>query len=87
MELIRKQADRFILNALGKMEHTDSYHVIVDALKSELTNYYKQPDKLVFIEQVEQKIIGLLKKENQQDLNHDIRLAPVWIQKVMKKAL
>ena len=39
------------------MEHTDSYHVIVDALKSELTNYYKQPDKLVFIEQVEQKII------------------------------
>ncbi len=35
----------------------------------------------------EQKIVELLKKENPQDLVHDIRLAPVWIQKIMKKAL
>jgi hypothetical protein len=35
----------------------------------------------------EQKIIELLKKENEKDLKHDIALAPVWIQKIMKKAL
>jgi hypothetical protein len=35
----------------------------------------------------EQKIIELLKKENQKHLVHDIALAPVWIQKIMKKAL
>ncbi|HZH88211.1 MAG TPA: DUF6088 family protein [Chitinophagaceae bacterium] len=38
-------------------------------------------------EQEEQKIIELLKKEDQKDLVHDIALAPVWIQKIMKKAL
>ena len=35
----------------------------------------------------EVKIIELLKKENPQDLLHDISLAPVWIQVIMKKAL
>ncbi len=35
----------------------------------------------------EKKIIELLKKEDPKDLQHDIRLAPVWIQKIMKKAL
>lgn len=35
----------------------------------------------------EEKIIELLKKENPQDLLHDIPLAPVWIQIIMKKAL
>lgn len=35
----------------------------------------------------EQKIISLLKKEVKKDLEHDIPLAPVWIQKIMKKAL
>jgi hypothetical protein len=35
----------------------------------------------------EEKILNLLKKENRQDLIHDIKLAPVWIQKIMKKAL
>lgn len=35
----------------------------------------------------EQKIIELLRKENRQDLLHDIELAPVWIRKIMKKAL
>jgi hypothetical protein len=33
----------------------------------------------------EQKILELLKKENEKDLKHDIALAPVWIQKIMKK--
>jgi len=35
----------------------------------------------------EKKIIELLRKENLKDLKHDIALAPVWIQKIMKKAL
>lgn len=35
----------------------------------------------------EQKILALLKKEDEKDLKHDIALAPVWIQKIMKKAL
>jgi len=33
------------------------------------------------------KIIDLLKKEDVKDLKHDISLAPVWIQKIMKQAL
>ena len=35
----------------------------------------------------ESKIIALLKKEDVKDLKHDIALAPVWIQKIMKRAL
>ena len=35
----------------------------------------------------EQKILGLLRKEEVNNLKHDIALAPVWIQKIMKKAL
>jgi hypothetical protein len=35
----------------------------------------------------EEKIIELLKKENPKHLMHDIKLAPVWIQKIMKRAL
>ena len=35
----------------------------------------------------EQKILGLLRKEDVNNLKHDIALAPVWIQKIMKKAL
>jgi ribosomal protein S19E (S16A) len=35
----------------------------------------------------EQKILNLLRKEDIKDLKHDIALAPVWIQKIMKKAL
>jgi hypothetical protein len=38
-------------------------------------------------EEEDQKILDLLKKENRKDLLHDIPLAPVWIQKIMKKAL
>ncbi len=35
----------------------------------------------------EQKIIALLKKEEVANLQFDIPLAPIWIQKIMKKAL
>ncbi|MFY7794118.1 MAG: DUF6088 family protein [Chitinophagaceae bacterium] len=35
----------------------------------------------------EKKIIDLLQKEDEKDLRHDIVLPPVWIQKIMKKAL
>ena len=35
----------------------------------------------------ETKIIDLLRKEDIKDLKHDISLAPVWIQKIMKQAL
>lgn len=38
-------------------------------------------------EEFEQKIIELLKKEERKDLEHDIPLAPVWIRKIMQKAL
>jgi ribosomal protein S19E (S16A) len=38
-------------------------------------------------EEEEQKIVNLLKKEDEKDLKHDIKLAPVWLQKIMKKAL
>jgi hypothetical protein len=33
------------------------------------------------------KIVNMLRKENEKDLRHDIALAPVWIQKIMRKAL
>jgi len=35
----------------------------------------------------ERKILALLKKEDLNDLKHDAALAPVWIQKILKKAL
>ena len=35
----------------------------------------------------EAKIIELLKKEDPKNLIHDIKIAPVWIQKIMQKAL
>lgn len=38
-------------------------------------------------ESEEKKILDLLSKENEKDLIHDIALAPVWIQKIMKKVL
>lgn len=40
----------------------------------------------VSTEEVE-KILELLQKEDEKDLKHDIALAPVWIQKIMNKAL
>jgi hypothetical protein len=38
-------------------------------------------------EEEEFKIIELLRKESEKDLKHDITLAPVWIQKILKKTL
>jgi hypothetical protein len=38
-------------------------------------------------EDEEKKILDLLKKEDEKDLKYDMILAPVWIQKIMKKAL
>ena len=38
-------------------------------------------------ESEEKKILELLKKEDVKILKHDIALTPVWIQKIMKKAL
>jgi hypothetical protein len=38
-------------------------------------------------EDEEKKILDLLKREDEKDLKYDIILAPVWIQKIMKKAL
>lgn len=38
-------------------------------------------------EEEEHKILDLLQKEDVKDLKHDLALAPVWIQKIMKKAL
>lgn len=35
----------------------------------------------------EKKIVDLLRKEDEKDLRHDIALAPVWIQKIMQRAL
>jgi hypothetical protein len=35
----------------------------------------------------EERIIELLKKEDPKHIMHDIKLAPVWIQKIMRKAL
>jgi len=35
----------------------------------------------------ENKIIELLRKEEVKDLKHDIKLAPVWVQKIMMKTI
>lgn len=35
----------------------------------------------------EEKILDLLRQEDKKDLVHDIALAPVWIRKIMEKAL
>ncbi len=35
----------------------------------------------------ENKIVKLLKNEGLKDLKHDIALAPVWVQKIMNKAI
>jgi ribosomal protein S19E (S16A) len=62
------------LMAKGKISR-----LVIQALK-EIGNGKVKEDE-------EQKILNLLKKEEEKDLKHDIALAPVWIQKIMKKAL
>jgi hypothetical protein len=53
--------------------------LVIQALK-EIGNGLVREDEV-------ERVIELLKKEKESDLRHDIRLAPVWIQKIMKKAL
>lgn len=53
--------------------------LVIQALK-EIGNGKVTPEE-------ENKIIDLLKKEEIKDLMHDIALAPVWIQKIMRKAV
>ena len=59
--------------------------------KGEVSSLVIQALREIGIHQVteaeENKIVELLKKENQKDLIHDIKLAPVWIQKIMEKAI
>ncbi len=38
-------------------------------------------------EEEEKKVINFLKKEDVNNLKNDIKLAPVWIAEIMKKAL
>jgi hypothetical protein len=38
-------------------------------------------------EEEREKIIQLLKKENNSHLQHDLRLAPEWIRQILKQAL
>lgn len=60
-------------------------------VKGKISGYTIQALKEIGKEQVtpqyETEVIESLKKENVSDLLHDIALAPVWIQKIMKKAL
>jgi hypothetical protein len=53
--------------------------LVIQALK-EIGNGKVTPDE-------EKKIIKLLKNEKRYSLEHDIRLAPEWIRKIMKQAL
>jgi ribosomal protein S19E (S16A) len=61
------------LMAKGKISR-----LVIQALK-EIGNGMLREDE-------EKKIIELLKKEEKTDLTHDIKLAPVWVQKIMIKA-
>jgi len=53
--------------------------LVIQGLKAIGKGKLSEPD--------EQKLISLLRKEKHEDLLHDIRLAPVWVQQIMKKAL
>lgn len=53
--------------------------LVIQALKEIGNGKVSEPE--------EEKILKLLKTENSADLKHDIALAPVWIQSIMKKAL
>jgi hypothetical protein len=59
--------------------------------KGKISRLVIQALKVIGIDKVteeeEMKILTLLGKEEEKALKHDIALAPVWIQKIMKKAL
>lgn len=63
-----------VLSAKGKISS-----LVIQALKE------IGKDKVYPEEEI--RILDLLKKEDPKHLVHDISLAPVWIQKIMKKAL
>ncbi len=69
-----KKASPKNLLAKGKISS-----LVIQALRSIGTNLQTEEE--------EQKIIKILKMEDPKLLSHDIKLAPVWIQKIMKKAL
>lgn len=69
-----KKASPKNLLAKGKISS-----LVIQALRSIGTNLQTEEE--------EQKIIKILKMEDSKLLSHDIKLAPVWIQKIMKKAL
>jgi ribosomal protein S19E (S16A) len=62
------------LMARGKISR-----LVIQALK-EIGNGFLRDEE-------EQRIMALLKNEAREDLIHDIPLAPVWIQKIMRKVL
>lgn len=53
--------------------------LVIQALKAIGNNKMKEDDHL--------KIMKILKEEKTEHLNHDIKLAPEWIRKIMKEAL
>ena len=59
--------------------------------KGEISSLAIQALREIGIDQItidkEKRIIDLLKKEDRTNLLHDIQLAPVWIKKIMQKAL
>jgi len=59
--------------------------------KGEISSLVLQALRVIGISKItleeEEKIIELLKKEKPGNLEHDIQLAPVWIKKIMQKAL
>jgi hypothetical protein len=59
--------------------------------KGEISSLVLQALREIGIDKItlgeEEKIIALLKKEKPSNLEHDIQLAPVWIKKIMQKAL
>lgn len=69
-----KKTSPKILTAKGKISR-----LVIQALK-EIGNGN-------VTEAEEKKILDLLRKEDPKDLKHDIALVPVWIQKIMKKAV
>lgn len=62
------------LKALG-----DISSLVIQALRSIGKEKVSKEEEL--------KIVELLKEESETNLKHDIDLAPVWIQKIMNKAL
>jgi hypothetical protein len=53
--------------------------LVIQALKAIGNNKMKEDDHL--------KIMKILKEEKAEHLNHDIKLAPEWIRRIMKEAL